>query len=137
MHVSAMIGSHPGVGGEPSRPLVDMIEAVFDCAQACNACADACLSEADVVNLRQCIRLDLDCAAVCLATGEIATRLTGSGGSVTTMMLEVCAEVCRLCADECERHMSHHEHCRICAEACRRCQSACEAAMAAAPQHMQ
>jgi hypothetical protein len=41
-------------------------------------------------------------------------------------MLEACAEACRICAEECERHAGDHEHCRVCAEACRRCEQACE-----------
>jgi hypothetical protein len=31
------------------------------------------------------------------------------------------------CAEECERHAEHHDHCRVCAEACRRCEEACSA----------
>jgi hypothetical protein len=49
-------------------------------------------------------------------------------------LLEVCAAACRTCAEECERHAGHHEHCRICAEACRRCERACaEAARSITP----
>ena len=37
-------------------------------------CADDCLSEDDHADLVRCIRLDLDCADVCDATGRILTR---------------------------------------------------------------
>lgn len=40
-------------------------------------------------------------------------------------VLQACAEACRVCGDECERHASMHEHCRVCAEACRSCEDAC------------
>jgi hypothetical protein len=33
---------------------------------------------------------------------------------------------CLACAEECDRHAAHHQHCRLCAEACRRCKKACD-----------
>jgi hypothetical protein len=39
--------------------------------------------------------------------------------------------VCRACAEECECHARHHEHCRLCAEECRRCERACDDLLAA------
>jgi hypothetical protein len=82
-----------------------------------------------VEELRQCIRLNLDCADVCLATATVASRRTGSNEEVIRKMLEACAAACRLCGEECGRHASKHEHCRICADACRRCEKACQAAV--------
>ncbi|HSV28865.1 MAG TPA: four-helix bundle copper-binding protein, partial [Candidatus Omnitrophota bacterium] len=78
--------------------------------------------------LVQCIRLNMDCADVCVATGAVATRRSGSNEQVIRAMLDACATACRLCAEECERHASDHEHCRICAEACRNCEDACQKA---------
>jgi Xaa-Pro dipeptidase len=79
--------------------------------------------------LRQCIRLNLDCADVCLATGALASRRTGSNERILGQMLQVCAAACRVCGEECQRHAGQHEHCRICAEVCRRCEQACQKAM--------
>lgn len=129
MQAQQMISTHPDVRGSVSQPLVRCIEECFACAQTCISCADACLAEEAVQQLRQCIRLNMDCADVCVATGSLATRRTGSNEPVLRATLEVCALACRTCGEECERHASKHEHCRICAEACRRCQSACEAAI--------
>jgi hypothetical protein len=81
-----------------------------------------------VADLRQCIRLDLDCADLCRATGSVASRRTGTNDEVVRRLIEACAEACRLCAEECETHASHHEHCRVCAETCRQCESACREA---------
>jgi hypothetical protein len=128
MHVQAMISTHPHVRGNTNAALVRCVEECLDCAAVCASCADACLGEDMVADLRQCIRLDLDCADVCFATGSVAARRTGSDEAVIRMMLEVCAETCRICATECEKHAGMHEHCRICAESCRRCESACREA---------
>lgn len=129
MHAQEIISTHPDVKGQVNDALIRCIEECYDCAQTCISCADACLVENDVAKLRQCIRLDLDCADVCLATGSISTRRTGSNEELIRSMLQSCAVACRLCADECEKHASHHEHCRVCAAACRRCEQACQAAV--------
>ena len=116
----------------PSGPAVDIevlaecIEACFDCAQACSACADACIGEGDIQMLARCIRLDLDCADVCNATGKTLSRQTAFDMEMARVALTACAQSCRLCGDECERHAEHMEHCRVCAEAGRRCESACD-----------
>lgn len=125
MHAHQMISTHPDVQGSVNEPLVRCIEACFDCAQACTSCADACIAEDMVAELRQCIRLNLDCADVCTATGALASRRTGGNELLLRTMLEACALACRLCGEECARHASQHEHCRICAEACRSCESLC------------
>jgi hypothetical protein len=78
-----------------------------------------------VQQLIQCIRTCVDCADVCVATGTLATRRTGSNAELVGRMLEVCEDACRISAMECERHAQHMPHCRICGEACRRCEQAC------------
>jgi hypothetical protein len=123
-HVTKMLETHPQAAA--SEALARCIEQCLACAFACTSCADACLAEEQVGELVRCIRLDLDCADVCDATGRVLTRQTGSEPQLTRSMLEACAHACRICAEECERHAGHHEHCRVCAEACRRCEQACE-----------
>jgi len=129
MHAHEMISTHPHVRGSTNDALIHCIEECFDCAQICTSCADACLGEPMVQQLTQCIRLNMDCADVCNATGMVATRRTGSNEEVIRLMLEACMTACRLCGEECQRHASMHEHCRICADACRRCEQACQQAM--------
>ena len=128
MHVQEMINTHPQVRGRANDALIRCIEECYSCAQTCTSCADACLAEDNVKSLAQCIRLNLDCADVCNITGRMATRRTGSDEEMIRRMLDACAAACRLCGDECEKHASMHEHCRICAEACRRCMNACQEA---------
>jgi hypothetical protein len=60
--------THPDVRGSVIEALVRCIDECYACAQACTACADACLAEDMVQQLKQCIRLNLDCADVCAAT---------------------------------------------------------------------
>lgn len=123
-----MISSHPDVQGSTADALLRCIEECYSCAQTCTSCADACLAEEKVNQLRQCIRLNLDCADICAATGSMASRRTGSNERILRQVIEACAAACRVCGDECEKHAQQHEHCRICAEACRRCEQACNEA---------
>jgi hypothetical protein len=115
---------------KPVSPLVDVglraaaIDALNDCAQACIADTDADLGEDDVAEMVTCIRLCLDCADICAAAAGITSRLSAYDPGVVRPLLEACVASCRSCGDECERHASMHEHCRICAEACRRAEQA-------------
>ena len=70
MHVQSIISTHPNFRVNVKERLLRCIEACFDCGQSCVACADACLAEDMVTDLRQCIRLNLDCADVCFAAGK-------------------------------------------------------------------
>lgn len=124
-----IISTHPDVQGSINEALIQSIEDCHACAEACTACADACLAEDEVRDLVQCIRLNLDCADVCVATAALATRRAGSNEDVIRGMLEVCATACDLCAEECEEHADHMEHCRVCAEECRRCEEQCYEAL--------
>jgi hypothetical protein len=126
-----MLAAHPWEGNVEREALAACVEACFECAQTCTSCADACLSEDGVADLRKCIRLDLDCADICEATGRVLTRQTEYDAPTSKSQLESCREVCRTCGEECERHAEMHEHCRICAESCRTCERACEALLEA------
>jgi hypothetical protein len=93
---------------------------ILECAQACQRCAAACLAEKDIDRLRECIRLDLDCADICLLCATYLSRQSAFEAAICLF----CADICEACGSECERH-SRFEHCRDCAEACTRCAEAC------------
>ena len=105
--------------------LAAAIDALSDCAQACNADNAADLGEQNVTEMVKCIRLCLDCADICTATVGVISRQTDYDATVTRPLLEACVAICMSCGEECEQHAGMHEHCRICAEACRRCEQAC------------
>jgi hypothetical protein len=128
---AAMLDTYPGDVGYERGVLSGAIEALYECAQACTACADACLSEPDVADLVTCIRRNLDCADVCDTTGRVLSRHTGDDRNMMVALLEACVSACASCGEECERHAGHHEHCRVCAEACRRCERACRELLSA------
>ncbi len=110
--------------------LGDALDALNDCIQACIADTDADLSEKDLADMVNCIRLCLHCTDVCVATAGVLSRPAEYDPNVVRPLLESCVAICKSCGDECERHARHHEHCRICEEACRRCESACRKLLA-------
>ncbi len=125
-NTAAMLRSHPEPVDLDAEALAECVAACFACAQTCTMCADACLGEDMVAELRACIRTDLDCADICEATGRVLSRQTAFDADIARSVLRVCAQMCRSCGEDCASHAGMHDHCRICAEACRRCEQACE-----------
>lgn len=124
--VSALLQLHPHAPAEKRLDAwVEALDGLALCAQACLLCADACLAEDEPAALRDCIRLNLGCAEVCRATEGLLLRPTSASASVQQAQLHACISACQLCADQCEDHGRHHEHCAVCAEVCRRCQEKC------------
>lgn len=122
----SMITAHPKQSTDfTAGELAAAIDACLECVQACGSCADACLGEEGIEELRHCIRTDQDCADICLATVRMLQRQGAHHPAVLEPLLQACIAACRNCAQECESHAGMHEHCRICAEVCRRCEQAC------------
>ena len=96
------------------------IDACYNCATECRHCTNACLEEKDVKDLTHCIKLNNDCAAMCV----LSAKLTAGGSEFAIQLGELCAAMCNTCAKECEKH-AHMEHCRKCAEVCRACAKEC------------
>jgi Domain of Unknown Function (DUF326) len=129
--VREIIERHPRPLSLDRDLLLRCIDECFDCAATCTSCADACLGEPDVPELVRCVRLNLDCADVCEDTGRVVTRQTEPDLGLIRAAIEACVIACRACAEECDRHAPHHDHCRVCAEVCRSCEQACSDLLAA------
>ena len=97
-----------------------LVKILAECAEKCNHCASACLEERDMKLLKDCIKLDLDCADIC----QLTATLIGRDSPHAEHLLKECVEVCTACATECEKH-AHMEHCKVCAETCRTCAELC------------
>ena len=131
MSVEAILKTHPRTLIADVALLARCIDECAECAGTCTVCADACLGEEEVGPLVRCIRLCLDCADACVDAGRILARNTEPDADTQRTALGACLAACRACAEECERHASHHEHCRLSAEECRRCERACSDLLAA------
>lgn len=117
MSVAKMINMHPNVDGHLNEPLATAIRHIMYAAPITASCADACLAEDAVADMRQCIRLCLDTSDICAMAVTVATRRTGENVAVLRQALELVVSACRTCDDECARH--DMDHCRQCATMCR------------------
>lgn len=132
MSIEAMIAEHPQVGADYNAALGRAVKTTLLCGAICNSCADACLAEttgAEPMDMSQCIRLNLDCADLCLATSRIATRRTGHDVSLIRTVLKACIEACQRCGAECGKHET--AHCQRCATMCNECVEDCLYALSA------
>ena len=125
--------STPNPTNVATRSLAACMEACAACEIACQGCADACLAETDLVALRRCIRLDLDCADLCAITARFLARSAEGDAKLLRAVVEACARACALCGAECQLHSEEHDHCRLCAESCRYCAEACGAVLRELP----
>ena len=66
-----MLDTYPRTFNVDAALLAAAIDALDDCAQACNADNAADLSEQNVAEMVRCIRLCLDCVDVCTATARV------------------------------------------------------------------
>ena len=128
--ITDMMNSYPAGINTDRQQLADGVATLLECAQACTACADACLSEKNVVELAKCIRTSLDCADVCGTAARELSRHTCYDANLTRAVLQACAQDCQSCGTECDLQSSMHEHCRICAEVCQRCALVCNRLLA-------
>ena len=128
-----MLETHPRQSQIDSSVLTECIQAAMDCHQSCTTCADACLAEDMVDELRRCIRLNLDCADICVATVNVMSRQTEPDWGMVRAQIESLLQACRTNGVECRQHADMHEHCRVCAESCRRCEEACQRTLQAIP----
>src|SRR5207248_2223137 len=96
------------------------IDACYECATECKHCENTCLDEKDVKKLVHCIKLNSDCATMCV----LSAKMMAGGSEFANRLCILCAEVCDACADECEKH-AHMDHCRNCAKVCRSCAKKC------------
>ncbi len=99
----------------------ELIRSLLQCAVECEHCANACLDEGDHLPMMvNCIRLDRDCATICRSTADLIIR----GSEISDKALEICAEICTKCAEECGSH--DMDHCQECSKACMECAEACK-----------
>jgi len=75
--------------------------------------------EEDIKMMAGCIRLDMECAAICYAAAQVMSM----GGQKARELCRLCADVCEACGSECGKH--DMEHCQECARACKRCAEEC------------
>ncbi|MGQ0846284.1 MAG: four-helix bundle copper-binding protein [Sporichthyaceae bacterium] len=118
---------HPtGFGLIDRKKLDAAISAMQVASQAASVCADACLNEGQIKDMRECVRTCLDCADVVDAAVRTLSRHAGWEQSAAPTILRAAVAVLDAAGHESARHASMHMHSRLASEACRKAQTACE-----------
>jgi len=76
--------------------------------------------EADIKMMADCIRLDMECSALCYS----AAQLMSLGSDKAKEVCMICARACDECGNECGKHKT--DHCQACAAACKACAEECK-----------
>jgi len=101
---------------------LDMEECIEDCIECHHVCFELamnhCLERGGEHTEPAHFRLMINCAEICQTTANFML----SGSDLHTLTCDLCAEICRRCADDCEQFDGMDE----CVEACRRCAETCE-----------
>jgi hypothetical protein len=116
-----MLHASTGERGQDRALIADAVRTLFDCAQACTACAGRSLSEERIAVLRTSIRASLDCADLCEVAARMLSQREAYDADLTRAQLRSCVEICVRSADECERRRRGPG----CVEACHRCVESC------------
>jgi hypothetical protein len=104
-----------------------MDEKMRACIQECQNCQNVCTET--ITHCLQIggdhaepnhIRLQMDCAEICLTSANFMLRMS----DLHAETCGVCAEVCERCAEDCER-FGDDEMMQQCAQACRSCAQSC------------
>lgn len=96
------------------------IDACADCIVACKDASTEDLKEDDIEMMSRSIKLDHDCAAVCI----LAMQSMASDSEFVKQICTLCVEICTTCAVEADKY-DYMEHCKVCADACRKCAIEC------------
>lgn len=116
-----MLQARPDERGVDHAVLAEALDALNDVALAATNCADSCLLvEPPAIT---CVQACSDAADVAAVTARVLSR-TGPTVEGSRRLLDAAAMVLSECAEQCEEHAAHHQHCRVCADACHRAQRA-------------
>ncbi|HEY3603147.1 MAG TPA: four-helix bundle copper-binding protein [Sporichthyaceae bacterium] len=125
---------HPtGFGLIDRKKLDATLTALQEASQAASVCADGCLNEGQVKDMREAIRACLDCADIVDAAVRTLSRHAGWKESAAPAILTAAIAVLATADRETARHASMHMHARLAAESCRRARTAAEDLLASLP----
>ncbi len=110
-----------GTMAERSTHMQECIDNCTTCHAVCLETITYCLQQGGKHAEPGHIRLLQDCAQICATSADFMLR----NSKQHKLTCGVCAEICRACAESCER-MGNDEVTRRCAEICRQCGDSCE-----------
>jgi hypothetical protein len=105
-----------------SKEMQDCIRNCSDCHTVCIRTVNYCLKKGGEHAQVGHITILLDCADICATSANFMSRLS----NVHQDTCALCAQVCSMCAVECESLNGEDEQIIKCVEVCRACAESCE-----------
>jgi Cys-rich four helix bundle protein (predicted Tat secretion target) len=101
-----------------------LINATSDCIQKGQACLNHCftLLGQGEKEMAACAASVNQMLAMCAALQQLAS----ANSKYLAAQAKVVMEVCKDCQEECKKHASKHEECKLCGEACAVCYKECQ-----------
>ena len=112
---------HPG-DAHPASKMDECINNCELCHRTCTVTLGYCLSQGGQHAEQAHIRLLLDCIQICQTSADFMLR----GSTLHGLTCGVCAEVCRRCAEDCERFGTGDFQMQQCALMCWQCSRSCQ-----------
>jgi hypothetical protein len=110
-----------------STEIRECIDSCLNCHAACIETATHCLELGGEHASKEHQTLLADCAQACSTSADFMLRMSPQHARYC----EICAELCRACAEECDRVGGNDSTMRQCADQCRACAKSCESMTAA------
>jgi hypothetical protein len=98
------------------------IQLCQDCHALCTRTIKHCLERGGRHAAPELVRLLSDCAQMCAINADYMLR----GSVLHERVCGVCAEACKLCADDCSQIAGDDKVLKQCVDLCRRCGESCE-----------
>ena len=116
--------------GFSKKKLAKVSETAQECVSTGELCISHCISELAKGNtmMAACQAIVMNTVAVCEGLATLANVDTLPKAEFAAYV-KSCSAICKLCADECEKHKKHKE-CKACMKACLDCIKACDALLA-------
>lgn len=98
--------------------------AISDCIQKGEVCLNHCIEllGQGEKEMAACAKTVNEVLAVCGALQQLANQNSKQLAKMAAIAMDVCKE----CEDECKKHASKHESCKVCGESCAACYAECK-----------
>ncbi len=104
-----------------TQEMRECVAACLDCHASCTETSTHCLMMGGEHASPDHQKLLLDCAQACITSADFMLRMS----PFHVRYCEISADLCRACAEDCEKLAHGDETMMLCVAVCRRCEQSC------------
>lgn len=122
VHASRQTTSSKEGAHHSNADMARCIKLCQECHAMCTQTIAHCLKLGGRHAANDHIQLLIDCTQMCMITADYLSRKS----VIHERVCSVCADICRFCAESCEKVAGDDNFLKQCADLCRRCLESCE-----------